>query len=90
MFVTYSLLLNTCSEGGVVLFLVLSLNGLVAGGEGGAGIFPCGSFGYWVLVLTPLPIIVAIVWHMGNLVCSPLTSWHACHGDAMACQFTCV
>jgi uncharacterized membrane protein YfcA len=49
-----------------VAWVVIATFSLLKGGEGGEGIYPCGSIGYWLLVAAPLPITIAMVWYVGN------------------------
>jgi len=49
-----------------VSWVVIATFSLLKGGEGGEGVFPCGSVGYWALVLAPTPIIFSLVWYVGN------------------------
>ena len=49
-------------------WLIIAVFSILKGGEGGKGVVDCGTAGYWVLVLCPVPLIVVIVWKAGDIL----------------------
>jgi len=49
-----------------VAWIIIAFFSILKGGEGGSGIVDCGTLAYWGLVLAPVPLIVGMVWKMGN------------------------
>jgi hypothetical protein len=49
-------------------WLIIAVFSILKGGEGGKGVVDCGTAGYWVLVLCPVPLIVVIVWKAGEVL----------------------
>lgn len=49
-----------------VAWVIIAVFSILKGGEGGSGVVECGSLGYWLLVVAPVPLVGAVVWKAGN------------------------
>jgi len=47
-------------------WVIIAFFSILKGGEGGTGIVECGTWGYWLLVFAPVPLVGALVWQAGN------------------------
>jgi uncharacterized membrane protein YfcA len=57
---------------------VVAVSAALKGGEGSAGVAPCGSPAYWALVLLPAPVVGALAWRLAAALCAAHERREAC------------
>ena len=70
-------------------WVIIAFFSILKGGEGGSGVVECGSWGYWLLVFAPIPLVGAIVWNAGNELADRCVCYNVCGSNTLQCVLQC-